>query len=397
MASYRQHGRSRPLGLWHTDYVPRIAAANRFEMEYRGRLADKLAPYGVPVRYEYDLAGLDSGLHLYETNEHSSTNDTNVSQVRIWIQAKGIQTATLSAAEIESSASIAIARLSIDQVLHWYAAAEPVYLIVYLQAIDAFLAQDIRQIVDSAHGPERLVASQLRGQQRVTPRIPRDATLDVALMQMPHHRSLRIDGPPFRGRPLGHRYDPLRSELQRLEPTLFEEIVDRLLGAHDFRRTEDVPLGEMLGPDVGRVNSFLGTLYLTYEWVSPFTQFGWDRADAFRPEGAMQKAQGKVLVVVHSDPGEEWPTSSDDVRALIEGLQGNGVTRALVFFNESDLELFGAWRSTLDPLTEIPQGLGGIAFNVLTTTLVYLDFWDRLPWKYLNLLYPPVSSGDRAT
>jgi hypothetical protein len=63
-----------------------------------------------------------------------------------------------------------------------------------------------------------------------------------------------------------------------------------------------------------------------------------------------------------------------------------------VFFNESDFELFGAWRSTLYPLTEIPQGLGSIAFNVLTTTLVYLDVWDRLTWKYLNLLSPPASS-----
>jgi hypothetical protein len=379
--------------LCQTQSVPTIGPSDQFEIAYRPLLSAKLARFGLEVNYQHDLAGLDLGLHLYERRDHSPTTNAILSLVRVWIQAKGIRTDTLSAEQIDKSASIAIEGLPIEQILHWYAAAEPVYLVVYLEAIDAFLAKDIRVIVDSAQGPEELVACQRRRQVSGTLHIPHGATLDLALMQMPSHRSLRIDGPPFRGRPLGHRYDPLRSELQRLDPPLYEEIVNRLLAAHDFRHSEDVPLRDALGPNVGHIKSFLGTLNLTYEWVSPiFTQFGWDRADAFRLEGAVQQVQGKVLVVVHSDPGEEWPTSSDNVRALIDGLRNNGVTRALVFFNESDFELFGAWRSTLYPLTEIPQGLGSIAINVLTTTLVYLDVWDRLTWKYLNLLYPPASS-----
>jgi hypothetical protein len=375
--------------------VPKIGASNRFESKYRALLSVKLEPFGLELKYDQDLAALDSGLHLYQRSDQSSVTDSDLSQVRIWIQAKGIRTATLSEERIAASACIAIKGVSIDQVLHWYAAAEPVYLVAYLEAIDTFLAQDVRHLVDSMRGPEYLAAKQRAGQKTVTLRLSCGETLDLALPQMLRHRSLRIDDPPFRGRPLGHGYDPLRSELQRLDPPFFEEIVQRLLAAHDFSKIEDVPLGEMLGPKVGLVKAFLGTLHLTYEWVSPiFTQFGWDADDPFRPEGHLKHSQGKVLVVLHSDPTEESPASSDDVRALTESLHNRGATSALVFFNESDLELFGAWRSTLHPLAETPQGLGSIAFSVLTTTLVYLDIWDRLLWKYRNRLHAPVSSAD---
>ena len=63
----------------------------------------------------------------------------------------------------------------------------------------------------------------------MTLRIPKSMTLDIALAHMPSHRSMRIDGPAFRGRPLGHNFDPLRSELNPMLPTEFVELVDGLL------------------------------------------------------------------------------------------------------------------------------------------------------------------------
>ena len=51
-----------------------------------------------------------------------------------------------------------------------------------------------------------------------------------------------------------------------------------------------------------------------------------------------------------------------------------------------DGALFGGWRSALEPLAGSPQGLGSLAFNVLTATLVYLEFVDRLRWKYVNYI-----------
>jgi hypothetical protein len=40
----------------------------------------------------------------------------------------------------------------------------------------------------------------------------------------------------------------------------------------------------------------------------------------------------------------------------------------------------------LERLVDVPQGLGSLAFNVLTATLVYLEFLDRLRWRYVNYL-----------
>jgi hypothetical protein len=45
---------------------------------------------------------------------------------------------------------------------------------------------------------------------------------------------MRIDGPAFRGRPLGHRLDPLRCILDTLEPDDFLVIVKSLLAAYEF-------------------------------------------------------------------------------------------------------------------------------------------------------------------
>lgn len=339
------------------------------------------------MQHEFDLAGLDTGIQLYESADSESTTESRLSQVRVWIQAKGIQETTLSAAQIDTSDTIPVSGLSVDQVLNWYDAAEPVYLAVYLEAIDLFLAEDIRTLVDTSHGREQLAATLRAGQQTVTLRVPLNATLEHALQRMPRHRSMRIDSPPFRGRQLGHRYDPLRSELQRLDPPLFEEVVNQLLAAHDFRRTNEVPLGEMLGAEVGPVKSFVGTLHLTYEWINPFfTQFGYDASTDFRPEAASEQIQGKVLIIVHSDPAAQLPSPNKAIDALKEDLRQGGVQGALVFFNESDLELFGAWRSVLQPLTKMPLGLGSLSFSVLTTTSVFLEFRDRLSWSYLNVL-----------
>ena len=49
-------------------------------------------------------------------------------------------------------------------------------------------------------------------------------------------------------------------------------------------------------------------------------------------------------------------------------------------------ELVGGWRATLSPLVDVPQGLGSLAFNVLTATLVYMDYANRLRWNFVNFL-----------
>lgn len=84
----------------------------------------------------------------------------------------------------------------------------------------------------------------------------------------------------------------------------------------------------------------------------------------------------------------DGPRRTPATAALVDQLQAEGVGRALVFFNASDLDhgLLGAWRVTLEPLVCMPQGLDSLAFNVLTATSIYLEFLDRIGWRYVNYL-----------
>ncbi len=349
------------------------------------KLEALLAPHGLRIHYDLDRAALDLGLHLYRP---ASSRKRGISDVRVWFQAKGIRASVLSTSEIDPLAEVAVSGLQVEHVLYWYAAPEPVYLVVYVEAADRFLVEDVRDIVDRSGGLEALNELLAKGQTTMTLRIAGSAALDEAVDRVPRHRSIRIDGPPFRGRPLGHRFDPLRSELAPLAPDDFEELVGRLLDAHEFRPSGEIALQERLGTDIGRVAARTGRLYLTYEWTSPlFTEFGFDLGSDFRIESAPQYAHGDVLVVVHSDPlcaPRKTPASEQ----LAQDLRQAGVGNALVLFNASEGQrgMVGGWRTALDLMAPVPQGLGSITFNVLTTTLVYLDFMDRLRWRFRHYL-----------
>lgn len=367
--------------------VPRVGESDLFETRYRAELERRLTPYGILIEYSADRAALDGGLHLYKKG--GDGRGAEVGDVRVWFQCKGIQESTLSVEELTSRDTVAVAGVSIDHVRFWYSAPEPVYLVVYLEALDDFVAADVRDLVDRLGGGAFLQQLRAKGQATLTLQIPRDESLERALRAMPAHRSLRIDGPAFRGRPLGHRYDPLRSELAKMPPPLFEELVGRLLDAHDFRTQHDVDLAPLVGRDVGRVSATLGTLYLTFEWTFPgATEYGFDEGSDFRLEARPESAHGDVLVVCDSRV-DAMPRRNAATEQLVAEMQASGIEHALVFFNESEMTmpaLFGSWRVALEPLVHTPQGLGSLAFNVLTTTLVYLDLVDRLSWRYLNYL-----------
>jgi hypothetical protein len=89
-------------------------------------------------------------------------------------------------------------------------------------------------------------------QQEVTVKLLKDAYITPKrLTLMRQHQSMRIDGPFFRGRPLGHRLDPLRCHLNKVEPSIFVPLVERLLAVHDYRVSETLNPTELLeGPDV---------------------------------------------------------------------------------------------------------------------------------------------------
>jgi hypothetical protein len=184
------------------------------------------------------------------------------------VQVKSKRAETLSLESFQTRARIDVS-VQVDHLQFWYAVPEPVYLVVYVEAADAFVAEDIRDIVERQWPAGSFYPAVAEMGATVTVHVDRHRVLDGARLDaMLAHRSMRIDGPAFRGRPLGHRFDPLRSQIDVCAPELFERLARRLLEAHDFRLTH-----------AGRVTRDLSTaqgrLYQTLEWQSPvFAEFG---------------------------------------------------------------------------------------------------------------------------
>jgi hypothetical protein len=362
--------------------VPQVGLQDAFEQRYTNKLKDRLSSHGLLLGYELDRAALDLGLHLFAPSPPGRPRQ--LGQVRVWFQLKGISAGTADVDHLREAGEVAVGGLAVEHLRYWFAHPEPVYLVVYVEALERFLAEDVRLLVDREGGPRWL--ADIGGQQTATLHLPLSAGIDEALEQMPRHRSLRLDGPEFRGRPLGHRMDPLRSELDPLETEDFSALVARLLGAHEFRPKRQIDLASLLDSPIGALRAEVGRLYLTYEWTAPLeTEFGVGPEDDFRLEARPHSAQGDVLVVVHAEP-QGAPRRTEATKMLVDQLRDEGIERALVFFNHSDLEsgLLGGWRTTLAPLVGVPQGLGSIAFNVLTSTNIYLEFLDRLSWRFAN-------------
>jgi hypothetical protein len=363
--------------------MPVVGTHDLFEQAYTADFRALTAPYGLFITYENDRAAIDVGLHLFDPTADPGT----VGQVKVWFQLKGIRASTISAEEMVCSEWVALSRLRSDHISYWFAQPEPLYLVVYLEALDRFLAADIRDLVEASGGIGWLRELEAVQQRTTTLRIPLTATLEDALHRMPLHRSMRMDGPEFRGRPLGHRLDPLRSQLNVMHPELYEAVVQRLLRGHGFVPEREIDCA-VFG-DVGAVRATLGRLHSRFEWTSPLlTQFGYDVNSVLRKESESFDVQGDVLVIVHSEVlGPPRPT--ERLRNLATECKAHGVEEALVFFNasESKSDLIFSWRTdVLRPMVvQMPQGLGSLAYNVLTATNVYFEFADRLPWEFINI------------
>lgn len=208
---------------------------------------------------------------------------------------------------------------------------------------------------------------------------------------MQRHQSMRIDGPFFRGRPLGHRLDPLRCSLNRLEPARYASLVQRLLAVHDYRVTEALDPAVLFSGGPARDEYIVlthGRLYNTFEWVPHlFTEFGMAQDDDFRVEGTPEFAHGPTAVCIHGEPGSQ--PRAEDLRAFAGRLLERDMRRLLVFANTDDYAYFGAFfggcRGT--GVECMPQLLSGLAYSLLTVTMVYLEFREFVSWKFKNYLW----------
>jgi hypothetical protein len=358
---------------------PQLLPEERFEDEYTAKFEDLVRSRGLLVNFRRDRARLDVGLML----THLGTME--LSGRKVWFQLKGVHKETVTADDLARSGGVAIS-VRLDDVRFWYAQPEATYLVVYVEAADVFLAEDVRDIVDRQWGVEFLAPDRFGPQKTITVHVAADAVLDDRMLDsMVTHRSMRIDGPAFRGRPLGHRLDPLRCGLAELDPDVFDRVVDDLLAAHMFTGGMERDATRLIaaGGDQ-RVRLLTGTLYTTYEY--PFAgsvEIGFSADVAPRHEGQFFSTLGRVAVVIHSAVALPFE-AADDAPDLLAELDAEGFGRVLVFANAPDFELLFPYRSLLGLRCDVPQGLSSIAYNVLVATLVYLEHRDNLRWDLVN-------------
>ena len=359
--------------------TPQLLPEELFEDEYTAKFKDRVRRRGLFVKFPRDRARLDLGLML------THLGSLELSGTKVWFQLKGVHKETVTRDDLERAGHVAI-RVRLGDLRFWYAAPEAIYLVVYVEAVDTFLAEDVRDIVDRQWGAHFLEPSQFGAQEMITVHVAAEAELDDRRLDaMVGHRSMRIDGPAFRGRPLGHRLDPLRCALAELDPDVFDGVVEDLLGAHLFLDVVERD-GSRLIADAGgqRVRVLTGTLYTTYEYpLAGSVEIGFGGDAEPRHEGQWFTALGRVAVVVHSKVVLPFEASTDAPTLLAEP-ESQGFDDVLVFANASDFDVFALYRSLLGQRCRVPQGLRSIAYNVLVATLVYLNHQEHLRWELVN-------------
>jgi hypothetical protein len=365
---------------------PQIGQPDVLEAEYTAKFEALLARHGLFINYRKDLAAVDLGLHLFAPGR--ATGPEKLSQIKVWFQLKGKNKQALTIEQLATMQSVPVSGLSLETVRFWAASPEPVYLVVYLEATGEFIGEEVQEIM-RRHAP---TARPGRDDQRTTTlRVRRDAIFNsVAIEQMLHHRTLRLDGPSWRGRPLGHNLDPLRSEIAQMDSTAYRRLVDRLLDVHGYVPTRTIDIAELVEGSTERAGTVMtrGVMTYTYEWTHPlFTEFGFGEDSSFRVESAPLHVQGDCAVLIdarHNAAG----LNVEKLAAICKDLQDrDGVKQLLVFINRHhEPSEFGSYRVGAKPLDCIPQELGSLTFNILTATSIYLEFREQITWHNVNYL-----------
>jgi len=358
---------------------PQLLPEELFEDNYTAKFKNLVRRRGLFVRFPRDRARLDLGLML------THLGSLELSGTKVWFQLKGIHRETIGRDDLREADYVAI-KVRLADLRFWYAAPEATYLVVYVEATDTFLAEDVRDIVDRQWGVNFLEPGRFGAQEMITVHVAAQAVVDDRMLDaMVAHRSMRIDGPAFRGRPLGHRLDPLRCALGELDPNAFDGVVNDLLDAHLFMEVVERDSSRLIADSGGqRVRLMTGTLYTTYEYpLAGSVEIGFGGDATPRHEGQWFNALGHVAVVVHSKVRLPFEASSEAPTLLAE-LESEGFKDVLVFANASDFDVFALYRSLLGQMCRVPQGLRSIAYNVLVATLVYLNHQEHLRWELVN-------------
>lgn len=367
----------------------------RFERIYRKKFEDIAAEYGIGIVYEEDRAALDFGLHLTIPD----VTFEGVTGTRVWFQFKGQNSKTLPREKFEAKDDIS-QQVEIEHLRQWYRYAEPVYLVVYVESVDKFFAIDIKHVIDELWGDSVFKAETFKNdkgktQERVTIKIPKTAEINDAFWQgLGAHRSMRTDGPSYKGNPLPHPYDFKTRIPQIMEPGLFTELVESLLKAHGYKvkGTHDAlqlyPQSATAG-DVATLTT--GIMYDPYEVVPYLTSQLVPDEDGFRAEGQTFKIQGPCAVLIHSSVKSR--PDIEMLKELAQTLEEQGIKRLIVFVNH--FMMFDEGLTGVRPYNGRPefvqvmgeskvslvlQHLEDLGRNILLATNVYMTYRERIPW-----------------
>jgi hypothetical protein len=363
---------------------PQIGQPDVFETEYTAKFEALLARRGLFINYRKDRAAADLGLHLFAPGR--STGPEVLSLVKVWFQLKGKTREALPAEQLAAMESVPVPGLNVDTVRFWTASPEPFYLVVYLEATGEFIGEEVQEIVQRRAAQAPLPRSD---QLTTTLRVRHDALFDdAAVKQMLRHRTLRLDGPSWRGRPLGHNLDPLRSEIAQMDPLSYRKLVDRLLDVHGYVPAERIELSQVVEGS-GEASDMVmtkGVMLYTYEWTHPlFTEFGFDEDSFFRIESEPLHVQGECAVLIDARLNDSG-INVEKLASICKDLcDQHGIKQLLVFINRPhEPSEFGSYRVGAKPLDCVPQELGSLTFNILTAASIYLEFREQISWHNVN-------------
>lgn len=368
----------------------RMGQHDELENRYMPRFETLLSESGVVVQYRRDRVGIDTGLHLFAREENPSKQGGNPQYWhalagRVWFQLKGIHASTMSADRFHAAEHVTV-KVGVEHLKFWYAAPEPVYLVVYVESVDAFVGVDILELVERTWGPTFYRSMRHRSGE-VTVRVPTGSVMNSKrIASLVNHRSMRIDGPAFRGRPLGHRMDPLRSVLAHPTKERWAEMVARILQVHDFREASRRQIGEL--------TVLRGTIAQTLLWQSPaFAEYGYQYWGEARDEPTLEQVFGEVCIILDG-ARDRKDFSAEESAAVSELLNSANMSEeaVILFFRGLDRSVTGGmWRSTARGQTADRRGgkwhqlgLEALSFLVLTATVVYLEFAPDLDWDHVN-------------
>lgn len=346
------------------------------ELRYKPRFDQIVGDVGaVSITHEFDF-GIDRGVQFMGPAAEGGRRPAT--HARIWFQLKGKLTRSVSPEQF-AAAKVLPVQVSKAHLAFWYASAEPIYLALFVESVETFLFVDVRELVDERWGPNFFHELGADPEGDITVHLSTNAVLDKdSLRRLDGRRSMRIDGPSFRGQPLGHRFDPLRSVFESPDLELWEQLIRELLSHHGFKVQEERRVGDL---------TFLrGDLVQSMNWQSrAFTEIGYSSPGAPRDEAATQEISTDVaLILDHAEDRTELQGADlEAVRAFVTPLPFD--TDWAVFHQSTELHSkpWRAWwfghRGIRSDGSRFHQlGMDSLSNLLLRAPLVYLDHAPRL-------------------